>query len=654
LVTEFVLSSPIRTRMLARPFLPRMRHYIVLASLLVASAAAHAQVPGDVNCDGQLNGSDLPALVAQLFDDAQFDCGGGDVNGDGQVGAADAVALLQALNPPRGPVITFLGLAGADGRASTPLGKVNGTPVFFRNTGSGFQLVVEGRTGLSGQQPGVVTFNANANDPSRRPDIQIESSTPLGDGSLAVCDGGVPAVNPPEFGPSQSVANALNDLACHFPPAVTSPNLSCLQDSFGRPLFMGSGTQMQLCLLVSLPLEVPTGETVLTVRWRDTAGNLGPTQQVILQVGPGPAPPTFTPTPTAAPTRTSTPTLTATVPPAATPSFTHPPTRTRTPVPPTATAVASQSSTVGRSPTSTPTVTVTPTGTRTFATAPSATPTRTLPSSATASATRTAATPTSPTPTQTATRTPTFGFTATATLTPTFSRTPTVTRTRTPLPTATHQPTPTQTRTPTRTPTSTPIGPSGPIITFFGITRADDMLVASTEMTTDGVPIYMRTTGAGFSLVVEGESGTSSSPVGRSAFVSDATSLPDLQIEVSRPLGNGSAAVCDRSGTTAGGIPAIDPPSFDETAVVVAAVNDLSCRFVNGSDMPVARTRDEACVLFPSGDSHFVSAASTVEFCGLITGVMEFPPGDTLVTVRLRDQDGNVGPPEQIIIRVGS
>lgn len=614
-----------------------MRHYVVLTSLLVASAAAQAQVPGDVNCDGQANGSDLPALLAQLFDDAHSDCDGGDVNGDDQVGAADAVALLQALNPPRGPVITFLGLAGADGRASTPLGEVNGTPVFFRNTGSGFQLVVEGRTGLSGQQPGVMTFNANANDPSRRPDIQIESSTPLGDGGRAVCDGGVPAINPPSFGPFQAVADALNDLACHFPPAVTSPTLSCLQDSFGRPLFIGSGTQMQFCLLVPRTLEVPTGETVLTVRWRDTAGNLGPTQQVILQVGSGPAPPTFTATPTAAPTRTPPPTASATVPASATLSFTRTPTRTRTPLPPTATAVASQSSTVGRSPT--PTVTVTPAGTRT---------------SATASATRTTATPMPPTSTRTVTRTPTFGVAATATITPTFSRTPTVTRTRTPIATTTRTPTRTQTRTVTRTPTSTPIGPSGPVITFFGITRADDTLVLSTEMNTDGVPIYTRPTGAGFSLVVEGESGTSRSPVGRSAFVSDATSLPDLQVEVSRPLGNGSAAVCDRSGTTAGGIPSIDPPSFDETPAVIAAVNDLSCRFVNGGDMPVARTRDEACVLFPSGDFHFVSVDSTVEFCGFVTGVMEFPPSDTLVTVRLRDQDGNPGPPAQIVVRIGS
>ena len=43
-----------------------------------------------------------------------------------------------------------------------------------------------------------------------------------------------------------------------------------------------------------------------------------------------------------------------------------------------------------------------------------------------------------------------------------------------------------------------------------------------------------------------------------------------------------------------------------------------------------------------------------MEFCGLITSVEQFPPAtDTTLTVRLRDVDGNVGAPAQIIIHVG-
>jgi hypothetical protein len=37
----------------------------------------------------------------------------------------------------------------------------------------------------------------------------------------------------------------------------------------------------------------------------------------------------------------------------------------------------------------------------------------------------------------------------------------------------------------------------------------------------------------------------------------------------------------------------------------------------------------------------------------VITAALRFPPGDTLITARLRDVPGNVGPPAQMIIRVG-
>jgi hypothetical protein len=184
------------------------------------------------------------------------------------------------------------------------------------------------------------------------------------------------------------------------------------------------------------------------------------------------------------------------------------------------------------------------------------------------------------------------------------------------------------------------------------LTRADDTLVKSTATTDDGIPIFARPTRAGFSLVVEGQAGPSGAPVGRSAFDASGASFADLQIEVSQALGNGSPAVCDRSGSTAGGIPAVDPPSFEATPVTTAASNDLSCRFLNGSDVAVARNRDEACVLVPSGDFQFVNSGSTVQFCGFVTGVMEFSPGDTLVTVRLRDVSGNPGVPAQMVVRI--
>jgi len=171
-------------------------------------------------------------------------------------------------------------------------------------------------------------------------------------------------------------------------------------------------------------------------------------------------------------------------------------------------------------------------------------------------------------------------------------------------------------------------------------------------MTPDGLRIYSRTLGNGFSLVVEGGPGLSGAAVGSSAYQPNLTSFPDLQVEVSNPLGNGSAAVCDSSGSMPGGVPAVDPPDFTPTQTDINAVNDLACRFLDGSGAPVGRSGSDSCVMFPSGDFEFVNSMSTIQFCGFIDGLLNFPSGDTLVTARLRDVNGNAGPPAQIVIRI--
>jgi hypothetical protein len=191
----------------------------------------------------------------------------------------------------------------------------------------------------------------------------------------------------------------------------------------------------------------------------------------------------------------------------------------------------------------------------------------------------------------------------------------------------------------------------GPEITFIGVARADDTLV---EPTPGDVPIYTRVAGAGFSIIVEGRPGLNGTEVGQSAYDPSLSGLPDLQIVASRALGNGSGAVCDRYPPEAGGVPAVNPPRFD--APLVEAINDFACRFVDGNDQPEGRNRGEACVLFDDGGYDFVRhtppVISTVQYCGFIDAVLHFPPGDTLITARLLDVDGNPGPPAQIIVRV--
>lgn len=598
----------------------------VFVVLVLAATAARAQVVGDVNCDGGVNGDDATDLLAALFDDPRPSCPAADVNADGRVESADIVALMQILPVPptpipEGPDITFFAATGADGTAINPLGQINGVPVFFRNSGSGFKLAVEGRAGSSGAMVGTTTIGTLPDNPSQRPDLQIESSNPLGDGSPTVCDGGVPGVSPPDFGPTQAVTNALNDLACNFATASLGA-FACTQDQFGSSSFLGVGTEVQFCLQVSRTLAFVTGDTVLTARLRDVAGNLGPAQQLILRVGPGALPPTFTPAPT----------FTPFVPrPTRTPSLTYTPSPSQTPTP---SRTSSPAPTFTRQPTLTPSAT----WTATIQVSPTVSPTRTL--SPTRTGSFTPVTPTTPSPTGS----------------PTRSRTPTNTATVSPTGTRTG----TASRTPSQSPTPSPTvpAPPGPVVSFFGLTRSDDTLIAPSGTTVQGVPIFTRSSGSAFNLVVEGKPGPNRKAVGRSAYQRDLTFFPDLEVEVSQPLGNGSLAVCDVGGTPgpttqpAGGVPATDPPNFQPTQANINSVNDLACRFIDGSGQPVARAFGEACTPDNDNPSGFVDASSTVQFCASVTKVLEFPDGDTLVTVRFQDTDATPGPTAQIVVRI--
>jgi hypothetical protein len=565
----------------------------LLVSVIAALAGTGSALPvGDLNCDGAVDSQDLAALTATVYGAAPPPPCAADVDGDGRVGASDFTALLHTVDA-QGPEVTYLGLASADGIAEQPLGELDGRPVFFRTAGQGFKLIVEGRAGISGLSPGVTILDTAPGDPSRLPDLQVEASAQLGDGSPAVCDGGVPAVVPPDFGPTQLVADALNDLACHFV-VSTSPRFACTQNSLGDLDFIVAQTQVQFCLQVSSSLAFPDGDTVVSVRLRDIGGNLGPLYQLIARVGRGPVPPTFTLTPaptpiTPRPTQTATTTRTPSRTPT-TPLITPTPSRTLTPTP-----------TVGGSASPTPV-------------GPSVTPTRTL----------------SPSVTRTS------------------SRTPTPSRTATPTRTATRSPTPTP------SPSPSPTGPIGPIITFFGVIFPDGTLVPpDPDSPPGGVATYTQRTGTNFTLVVEGKPGVSGSPVGRFSYLGDPTMLSDLEVQATQPLGNGSLTVCDRSGSMPGGVPAIDPPVLPPNPSLAGIINDFSCRFVDGTGAPVARRESEACVKFlPSEDYGFVGADSTVQFCGDISSTLRFPPGPTLVTATLRDEDGNIGAPAQLVIRV--
>ena len=183
------------------------------------------------------------------------------------------------------------------------------------------------------------------------------------------------------------------------------------------------------------------------------------------------------------------------------------------------------------------------------------------------------------------------------------------------------------------------------MITFMGIARADGSVPQPLGTAPDGVTqIYTREVGFGFFLVVEAKVGPSGRPIGTTTF--SPGELPNFRIVVSRPLGNGSTAVCDQGpAEPIGGVPGVNPPDFNSN---VNVVNDLACRFN-------ARTvAGDACTRNASQDSAFVSSQTRVQFCPTVGlgSEVEFPVGDTFVTAEVTDAIGQPGFPQTIIIRV--
>lgn len=267
------------------------------------------------------------------------------------------------------------------------------------------------------------------------------------------------------------------------------------------------------------------------------------------------------------------------------------------------------------------------------------------------------------TPTVAATATPTAPAAATATTvatgtpTPEPSATPTAPPTNTPPPTATpvtptaipatatHTPAPTET--PTETPT--PTRPVGPLVSAFGLADTNGTFDEQAGTDPFGRPVFGRQTNSAFLIYVEGRPGTSGLPVATNLLSSVRDSpmgRPDLQILSNRDLGNGSVDVCDKSFPDAGGVPAVGGSDFALEQSVSDALNDLGCRFRVFAEPSFACTQDN------NGNFLFESAGSTIQFCALVSEAIEFPAGDTVLTVRLRDTAGNVGPATEIVVRI--
>lgn len=205
-----------------------------------------------------------------------------------------------------------------------------------------------------------------------------------------------------------------------------------------------------------------------------------------------------------------------------------------------------------------------------------------------------------------------------------------------------------------------PSCPSGPTITHFGITRADgepvDPLPVGDEA---GRPVFNPTFGQNFSLVIEARAGASGRRAGEWTvpYQSGVTiDDPDLQVIVSRPLGNGDPAICDVVPPNLGGVAATVPFAFADDDAARARVADLGCRFDNGRGAPVGRRDNtEACTRTNQGFGFsFVDSGSSIQYCAQIATPWGFPDGETIVAARVKDSLGNFGAVREIVIRVGA
>jgi hypothetical protein len=166
-----------------------------------------------------------------------------------------------------------------------------------------------------------------------------------------------------------------------------------------------------------------------------------------------------------------------------------------------------------------------------------------------------------------------------------------------------------------------------------------------------GRRIFPISSGSSFLLLVEAQPGGSGQKVGTSVPppMPNSSQRPDLQIQSTRALGDGSTAICDTTPPFDGGIPGFDPPGFDTRPGINDALIDFACRF---TDVPTS----EPCTLSSGGNPATVTAGlpgGSRQFCYIVTTTASFPSGvDTLLTVQVRDEGGNIGPQEQIIIRV--
>jgi hypothetical protein len=244
----------------------------------------------DVNGNGAVGVEELIVAV----NNAAQGCPGGPTPLPSATATASPTPTVTS-TPAPGPVVGFFGVTSSDDTLQPPSAMApGGIPIYQRNFGFGFSLVVEAKPGTALRDVAINTFVSGG-----VPDLQIQATRNLGNGSPAVCDntadppgfGGVPGIDPPRLDDPNAIADALNDFGCRFIDGTGDTvgrtcSLGCIKFDTGDFGCAKGDTQAQFCAPIGMALQFPSGDTLVTARVRDVAGNLGAPAQLIIRIAP--------------------------------------------------------------------------------------------------------------------------------------------------------------------------------------------------------------------------------------------------------------------------------------------------------------------------------------------------------------------------------
>ncbi len=155
---------------------------------------------------------------------------------------------------------------------------------------------------------------------------------------------------------------------------------------------------------------------------------------------------------------------------------------------------------------------------------------------------------------------------------------------------------------------------------------------------TSGRPLFVVEAKAGLSFLPPGVGGTR-----RGDEIVGFSGSPDLKVLYSRNLGNGSQFI-ECNTTINGGIPAAPGLDPQET---LDALEDAACRFE-------WFTENDPCTRDRFGGLSPIASDTKTQYCFAVPLASQFHPGDTVVSIQLMDVVGNLGPTEEVVVRVGT